>query len=144
MNQGLKQAGHVAAIRSWRADYLADVLNRVDELHHLGSARPVTVALAHFDECGQGIRLIADVSPREAGQQSDDAGQCLPSTMVMRSGLCRCVKWGAFGGGFAQALACEGEAMGVVHEPVEDGVGNGWIGDHVVPMLHIDLAGDDG
>jgi transcriptional regulator with XRE-family HTH domain len=99
---------------------------------------------AHFDECGQGIRLIADVSPREAGQQSDDAGQCLPSTMVMRSGLCRCVKWGAFGGGFAQALACEGEAMGVVHEPVEDGVGNGWIGDHVVPMLHIDLAGDDG
>jgi hypothetical protein len=32
-------------IRSWNADYLADVLNRVDELHHLGSARPVTVAL---------------------------------------------------------------------------------------------------
>jgi hypothetical protein len=99
---------------------------------------------AHFDECGQGIRLIADVSPKEAGQQSDDAGQCLPSTMVMRSGLCAGVKWGAFGGGFAQALAGEAEAMGVVYEPVEDGVGNGWIGDHIVPMLHIDLAGEDG
>jgi hypothetical protein len=102
---------------------------------------------AHFDECGQGIRLIADVSPKEAGQQSDDAGQCLPSTMVMRSGLCAGVKWGAFDGGFAQAaqaLAGEAEAMGVVYEPVEDGVGNGWIGDHIVPMLHIDLAGEDG
>ena len=30
--------------------------------------------------------------------------------------------------------------MGVVHEAVEDGVGDGWIGDHRVPMLHIDLA----
>ena len=33
--------------------------------------------------------------------------------------------------------------MGVVHEAVEDGVGDGWIGDHLVPMLHIDLAGYD-
>jgi hypothetical protein len=81
------------------------------------------VLSAHFDECGQGIRLIADVSPKEAGQQSDDAGQCLPSTMVIRSGLCPGVKWGAFGVGFAQALAGEIEAMGVVNEPVEDGVG---------------------
>jgi hypothetical protein len=34
--------------------------------------------------------------------------------------------------------------MGVVHEAVEDGVGDGRIGNHVVPMLHIDLAGEDG
>jgi hypothetical protein len=26
---------------------------------------------------------------------------------------------------------------------VEDGVGNGWVGDHIMPMLHIDLAGYD-
>jgi hypothetical protein len=86
------------------------------------SNAPVKVLIL-FDECGHGIRLIADVSPKEAGQQSDDAGQCLPSTMVIRSGLCPGVKWGAFGVGFAQALAGEIEAMGVVNEPVEDGVG---------------------
>ena len=34
--------------------------------------------------------------------------------------------------------------MSVVHESVEDGVGNGRIGDHVVPVLHIDLAGNNG
>ena len=88
--------------------------------------------------------MIADASPREAGQQSDDAGQCLPSTMVIRSGLCPGVKWGAFGACFAEALAGENEAMGVVHELVEDCVGYGRIGDHIVPVLHIDLAGDDG
>jgi hypothetical protein len=71
--------------------------------------------------------LIADASPREAGQQSDDAGQCLPSTMVIRSGLCPGVKWGAFGACFAEALAGENEAMGVVHESVEDCVGYGRI-----------------
>ena len=80
----------------------------------------------------------------EAGQQSDDAGRCLPSTVIIRSGRCPGVKGGAFGGGFAQALAGQAEAMGVVHEAVEDGVGDGWIGDHLVPMLHTDLAGDDG
>ena len=34
--------------------------------------------------------------------------------------------------------------MGVVDETVEDGVGDGRIGDHVMPVLHIDLTGDDG
>ena len=33
--------------------------------------------------------------------------------------------------------------MGVVHEPVEDGVGDGWVGDHLVPVLYIHLARDD-
>jgi len=57
----------------------------------------------------------------EAGQQSDDAGRCLPSTVVIRSGRCPGVKGGAFGGGFAEALAGQAEAMGVVDEAVEDG-----------------------
>ena len=47
----------------------------------------------------------------EAGQQSDDAGRCLPSTVVIRSGRCPGVKGGAFGGGFAQALAGQAEAL---------------------------------
>ena len=29
-------------------------------------------------------------------------------------------------------------------EPVENGVGNGGIGDHLVPVIDGDLAGDDG
>ena len=57
--------------------------------------------------------------------------------MVIRSGLCPGVKWGAFGACFAEALAGENEAMGVVHESVEDCVGYGRIGDHIVPVLHI-------
>ena len=71
----------------------------------------------------------------EAGQQSDDAGRCLPSTVVIRSGRCPGVKGGAFGAGFAEALAGQAEAMGVVDEAVEDGVGDGRIGNHVLPML---------
>ena len=34
--------------------------------------------------------------------------------------------------------------MGVVDEAVEDGVGDGRVGDHLVPVLDVDLAGDDG
>ena len=33
--------------------------------------------------------------------------------------------------------------MGVVHEPIEDGVRNGWIADDVVPMLDGELACHD-
>src|SRR6202012_4433566 len=70
---------------------------------------------------GETLTRIADASPKEAGQQADDAGQCLPSTVFIRSGLCLGVKRGAFGAGFSEALAGEGEAVGVVHEPIEDG-----------------------
>ena len=33
--------------------------------------------------------------------------------------------------------------MGVVDEPVEDGVGIGWTADHLVPRRNRQLAGDD-
>ena len=35
------------------------------------------------------------------------------------------VKSGTFGGSFSHAFALEGEPMGVVHEPIENGVGDG-------------------
>ena len=54
------------------------------------------------------------------------------------------VKSGALGGGFAHALAVEGEPVRVVHEPVEDGVGDGRIGDRLVPVIDRQLAGHDG
>ena len=34
--------------------------------------------------------------------------------------------------------------MGVVHQAVEDGVGDGRIGDHLVPVFDVDLTGHDG
>ena len=34
--------------------------------------------------------------------------------------------------------------MCVVHEPVQDGVGDGGIGDHLMPALDRELAGHDG
>ena len=54
------------------------------------------------------------------------------------------VKCGALGGTLAHALASEVQAMGIVHEAVKDGVGDGWVGDHFVPVLYIYLAGHDG
>jgi hypothetical protein len=44
----------------------------------------------------------------------------------------------------AQALAGELDAIGVVQETVEDGVGDGGIADDLVPAIHGQLAGDDG
>ena len=34
--------------------------------------------------------------------------------------------------------------MRVVDEAIENGVGIGWVADHVVPLVDRDLAGDDG
>src|ERR1035438_7406955 len=46
--------------------------------------------------------------------------------------------------GAAHALAGEVEAVGVVNEAVEDGVGEGRIADDVAPLIDRDLAGDEG
>jgi hypothetical protein len=57
------------------------------------------------------------------------------------------VKSGAFAGTLPQARAHaragELQAVRVVDEPVENGVGNRRVGEHFVPVLHVDLAGDD-
>jgi len=43
----------------------------------------------------------------------------------------------------AHGLALEGDAVGVVHEAVEDGVGEGWVADDLVPVLDRQLAGEE-
>jgi hypothetical protein len=49
-----------------------------------------------------------------------------------------------FGGARApQAVAGEIDAVGVVHDAIEDGVGVGRIADQIVPFVDGDLAGDD-
>ena len=53
------------------------------------------------------------------------------------------VKSCAFGGGLSQAVALESEPVGVVDEPVEDGVGDRRIADRFMPMLDRELAGHD-
>ena len=53
------------------------------------------------------------------------------------------VKCVALAGTLAHALASEIKAMGIVYEAVKDGVGDGWVGDHLVPVLYIYLAGHD-
>jgi len=43
----------------------------------------------------------------------------------------------------AQAVSFQLDAMGVVDEPVQDGVGQGRVADDVVPAINRHLAGDD-
>ena len=45
---------------------------------------------------------------------------------------------------FSHAFSGELQAVSVVNEAIEDGVAEGWVSDHVVPMFDGDLAGDDG
>ena len=53
--------------------------------------------------------------------------------MGSRSGLG--VKSGPLGGRLAHALALECEPVRVVYEPIEDRVGDGRIGDRLVPVI---------
>ena len=48
------------------------------------------------------------------------------------------------GGDLSHAVSLECEAVCVVDETVEDGVGDGGIGDDLVPVIDRHLAGDDG
>ena len=59
----------------------------------------------------------------------------------MRSCVLLDVKSGTIGGRLAHALALECHPMRVVHEPVEDRVGDGRIGDCLVPVIDRQLAG---
>jgi len=44
----------------------------------------------------------------------------------------------------AQRFSLQQQAMGVVDQPVQNGIGNGRITNHLVPVVDRDLAGDDG
>jgi hypothetical protein len=51
------------------------------------------------------------------------------------------VKSGTLAGRFSHALALECQPVRVVHEPIEDRVGDGRIGDCLVPVIDRQLAG---
>ena len=48
------------------------------------------------------------------------------------------------GGDLSHAVSPDYEAVCIVDEPIENGVGNGGVGDHLVPVIDRHLAGDDG
>ena len=48
------------------------------------------------------------------------------------------------GGCFTEALAREREPVSVMHQPIEDGIGEGRIADDLVPMFDRKLAGHHG
>jgi len=86
----------------------------------------------------------ASISPRSQPQPSDrtrDAGEAQP---VRRRRIVH-ISTGLFSGALAaQAVAGEFDAVGVVDQAVEDGIGIGWVGDELMPFVDRDLTGDDG
>ena len=55
-----------------------------------------------------------------------------------------CVKFGTLRSDLSHAVSIECKAVSIVDEAVEDGVGDGRIGDDIVPIFDRHLAGDDG
>jgi hypothetical protein len=82
------------------------------------------------------FRTIAGTIPSEGGQSGPVGG-----LMGSRSGFG--VKSGALGGGFAHAFALEGDPVRVVYKAIEDRVGDGRIGDRVMPVIDRQLACHD-
>jgi hypothetical protein len=86
------------------------------------------------------------VIPIHRGQHSGDRGQRPPidgfkgslgGVCVKIATLARFFRW------LAQGLAVEREAVRSVYEAVEDGIGDGRIDDHLVPVVDGELTGHD-
>ena len=45
---------------------------------------------------------------------------------------------------FAHGISFQFDVMGIVYEPIEDGVGHGGIADNFVPAIDGELAGEHG
>ena len=86
------------------------------------------------------------VIPIHRGQHSGDRGQRPPIDSFKGSLGGVCVKLATLGGFFrwlAQGLAVERKAVCSVYESVEDGIGDGRIDDHLVPVIDRELTGHD-
>ena len=90
------------------------------------------------------FRLKPDSVLIDCGQHSDDPGQ--GAHVDVSKGSCRRtgVKSRPLGGRFTHAVAVQPKPVGVVDEPVEDGVGDRGVADHFVPVIDRELAGHDG
>ena len=102
------------------------------------------VRSADSDEGGHLFRLKPDSVLIDCGQHSDDPGQ--GAHVDVSKGSCRRtgVKSRPLGGRFTHAVAVQPKPVGVVDEPVEDGVGDRGVADHFVPVIDGELAGHNG
>ena len=80
----------------------------------------------------------------EGGQHYGDCGHPLPSTIAWVSGGGLFVKSRVLDRRLAEAIALERQPVRVVHQPIQNGVGNGRVGDGFVPVLDRQLAGHKG
>ena len=94
---------------------------------------------------GCGFHAIRPPSPLSSGQafHGHPAGQSERSdagvALLVRGALCR-----QFLHPLSHRIALEVDPISVVHQAVEDGIGQGWIADQFVPVVHGHLAGHEG
>lgn len=79
--------------------------------------------------------------PRHRGQPFHASGSL--ADWFMESGSSRRVKRFHRGGALPQAFSSEGHPVGVVDEPVQDGVGQCRVTNGIMPVFDRELAGDD-
>ena len=98
------------------------------------------------------VAWVFNIVPARALSTAPRAGRCVyanarAARWVTRFGTTRC-SWlsGSFLSGliFSQGLAIEWYAMRVVDDAIEDRISKGRLGEVLVPVLHRELACDDG
>ena len=147
MRTGWFKAVHVKTptCRSWRSLLVARraVLNEMRTIEYV-----VRAILCAFRRSRPGIRSEGGRLYRlkPAGDSDDPATPEARSRVdvVIRSVGRLGVKLVMLGGCFSEALALEREPVSVVHQPIENGIGESWITDDLVPMFDRELAGDHG
>jgi hypothetical protein len=91
---------------------------------------------------------MARMPPLERTTDTALLESCLPTSFgvvprvggTISSGCRDGVKLVLLGGGFPHAFALEGEPVGVVNKPVENGIGDGGVADNLVPVFDGQLA----
>src|ERR1700682_3126389 len=118
--------------------------------YELNSGHRIGDIQRHAIHCGfRGLRpwipIERDHAVRsKAATCSDEGGRVSLPAFGVGSDFLGCVKFGALRSDLSHAVSIECEAVSVVDEPVEDGIGDGRIGHDVVPIFDRHLAGDDG
>jgi hypothetical protein len=91
---------------------------------------------AYADDCGRVFRLKATMPSIENGHlfRRRRPGRRCRHEQLIRA-FVGGVKFSALGCDLPHALSFECKAVSVVHDAVEDGISDGWIGDNLVPVL---------
>ena len=91
-------------------------------------SRYLTGWMSHFRLCTpEAAQLLGNIDPRRCGE----------------SGVLARVK-GSFASHLAHAFSGHGQAVSVVDQTIEDGIGQGGVSDDFVPLIDGNLASDEG